>query len=143
MKKLLSILGVIGLTATSTTTLISCEKPNNNENGGGNKPTPEQQQLPENSKWTNIPRTQAPNKEFLTATNKWYFYINKYENNYITTKFYFDNNFIKNQNTWWQHLKNDSDFIWNYNLVYRWNKNNEPQIPKINKDTGLIIDWKE
>ncbi|WP_338965832.1 MULTISPECIES: lipoprotein [unclassified Spiroplasma] len=34
MKKLLSILGVIGLTATSTTTLISCEKPNNNENGG-------------------------------------------------------------------------------------------------------------
>ncbi|WP_338964609.1 lipoprotein [Spiroplasma endosymbiont of Sarcophaga carnaria] len=35
MKKLLSILGVIGLTATSTTTLISCEKPNNNENGGG------------------------------------------------------------------------------------------------------------
>ncbi|WP_338963595.1 lipoprotein [Spiroplasma endosymbiont of Sarcophaga carnaria] len=35
MKKLLSILGIIGLTATSTTTLISCEKPNNNENGGG------------------------------------------------------------------------------------------------------------
>ncbi|WP_338964749.1 hypothetical protein [Spiroplasma endosymbiont of Sarcophaga carnaria] len=68
---------------------------------------------------------------------------NKYENNYITTKFYFDNNFINNQNTWWQHLKNDSDFIWNYNLVYRWNKNNEPQIPEINKDTGLIIDWKE
>ncbi|WP_206750582.1 lipoprotein [Spiroplasma poulsonii] len=34
MKKWLSILGAIGLTATSTTTLISCEKPNNNENGG-------------------------------------------------------------------------------------------------------------
>ncbi|WP_426605605.1 hypothetical protein [Spiroplasma endosymbiont of Glossina fuscipes fuscipes] len=88
MKKILSILGV---TTTSTTTLISCEKPNNNENGGGNKPEPipDPQQPPENSKWTNIPRTQAPNKEFLTATNKWYFYINKYENNYITTRFYF------------------------------------------------------
>lgn len=34
MKKLLSILGTIELTATSTTSLISCEKPNNNENGG-------------------------------------------------------------------------------------------------------------
>ncbi|WFG96545.1 lipoprotein [Spiroplasma citri] len=40
MKKWLSIIGAIGLTATSTTTLISCEKskkPNNNEE---NKPTP-------------------------------------------------------------------------------------------------------
>ncbi|KAF0850862.1 MAG: hypothetical protein EIB84_05270 [Spiroplasma poulsonii] len=34
MKKWLSILGTIGLTTASTTTLISCEKPNNNENGG-------------------------------------------------------------------------------------------------------------
>ncbi|WP_338956334.1 lipoprotein [Spiroplasma endosymbiont of Polydrusus cervinus] len=29
MKKLLSILGAVGLTATSTTSLISCEKPVN------------------------------------------------------------------------------------------------------------------
>jgi hypothetical protein len=29
MKKLISILGAIGLTATSTTTLISCDKRNN------------------------------------------------------------------------------------------------------------------
>ncbi|WP_374697148.1 lipoprotein [Spiroplasma endosymbiont of Polydrusus formosus] len=34
---MLSILGVIGLTATSTTTLISCEKQNNNKNEGSNK----------------------------------------------------------------------------------------------------------
>ncbi|WP_424526806.1 lipoprotein [Spiroplasma endosymbiont of Glossina fuscipes fuscipes] len=34
MKKWLNILGAIGLTTTSTTSLISCEKPNNNENGG-------------------------------------------------------------------------------------------------------------
>ncbi|WP_338955776.1 lipoprotein [Spiroplasma endosymbiont of Polydrusus cervinus] len=33
MKKLLIILGAIGLKATSTTSLISCEKPNNSENG--------------------------------------------------------------------------------------------------------------
>ncbi|WP_338955067.1 lipoprotein [Spiroplasma endosymbiont of Polydrusus cervinus] len=30
---ILNILGAIGLTATSTTSLISCEKPNNSENG--------------------------------------------------------------------------------------------------------------
>ncbi|WP_338955855.1 lipoprotein [Spiroplasma endosymbiont of Polydrusus cervinus] len=33
MKKLLSILGAIGLKATSTTSLISYEKPNNSKNG--------------------------------------------------------------------------------------------------------------
>ncbi|WP_162475943.1 lipoprotein [Spiroplasma sp. ChiS] len=33
MKKWLSIIGAIGLNATSTTTLISCKKENNNENG--------------------------------------------------------------------------------------------------------------
>ncbi len=140
MKKWLSILGVIGLTTTSTTSLIACTNDNKEDNS---KPKPNKpQQPPENSKWSNIPRTQAPNKEFLTATNKWYFYINKYENNYITTKFYFNDDFIKNENTWWQHLKNDSDFIWNYNLVYRWDGNGEPQIPTINQNTGEITEWK-
>ncbi len=90
-----------------------------------------------NEFWIQIPRTQAPNKEFLTATNKWYFYINKYENNYITTKFYFNDDFIKNENLLWQHLKNDSDFIWNYNLVYRWDGNGEPQIPDVDNNGKL------
>ncbi|WP_158500731.1 lipoprotein [Spiroplasma kunkelii] len=36
MKKWLSIIGAIGLTATSTTTLISCNKEKNNENGASN-----------------------------------------------------------------------------------------------------------
>ncbi|ALA97454.1 hypothetical protein SKUN_00559 [Spiroplasma kunkelii CR2-3x] len=52
MKKWLSILGTIGLTATSTTTLISCKKPNNkNENKENNKPelSYNPQQPPENS----------------------------------------------------------------------------------------------
>ncbi len=46
MKKLLSILGAIGLT-TSATSLISCEKPNNNENRGGSKPKPKPTPEPE------------------------------------------------------------------------------------------------
>ncbi|WP_338966014.1 spiroplasma phage ORF1-like family protein [Spiroplasma endosymbiont of Sarcophaga carnaria] len=96
-------------------------------------------QLSENSKWTNIPRTQAPNKEFLTATNKWYFYGEKRNGQYLLTKFYFDNNFIKNQNLLWQHLKNDSDFIWNYNLVYRWDGNGEPELPVVDNDGKLKL----
>ncbi len=76
-----------------------------------------------NEFWIQIPRTQAPNKEFLTATNKWYFYGEKRNNKYILTKFYFNDDFIKNENLLWQHLKNDSDFILNYNLVYRWDGN--------------------
>ncbi|QIA69041.1 lipoprotein [Spiroplasma citri] len=43
MKKWLSIIGAIGLTATSTTTLISCKKENNNKNEEDNKP-----ELPDN-----------------------------------------------------------------------------------------------
>ncbi|APE74472.1 lipoprotein [Spiroplasma citri] len=59
MKKWLSIIGAIGLTATRTTTLISCKKENNNENGGGdNKPEPQYnpQQPPKDSNWKLIPR---------------------------------------------------------------------------------------
>ncbi|WP_374696425.1 hypothetical protein [Spiroplasma endosymbiont of Polydrusus formosus] len=26
---------------------------------------------------------------------------------------------------------------------YRWNGDNKPEIPTINKDTGKIIDWKD
>ncbi|WP_353487311.1 spiroplasma phage ORF1-like family protein, partial [Spiroplasma phoeniceum] len=96
-----------------------------------------------NKYWKNILRTQAPNKEFLTATNKWYFYISKKSNEYITEKIYFDNNFINNQNTWWQHLKNDSNFIWNYNSVYRWDGDGNPKLPEIDKNTGKILKWNE
>ncbi|ALA97398.1 hypothetical protein SKUN_00497 [Spiroplasma kunkelii CR2-3x] len=61
MKKWISILGTIWLTATSTTTLISCEKsekPNNNKEE--NKPiipTPEAQQPPKDSNWKLIALT--------------------------------------------------------------------------------------
>ncbi|WP_425377843.1 lipoprotein [Spiroplasma endosymbiont of Polydrusus pterygomalis] len=52
MKKILSILGTIGLTATSTTSLISCEKPNNIENKGNKpEPKPKPQQPPKNNNW--------------------------------------------------------------------------------------------
>ncbi|WP_424526298.1 lipoprotein [Spiroplasma endosymbiont of Glossina fuscipes fuscipes] len=64
MKKWLSILGTIGLTATSTTTLISCEKPNNNKNGVGNKPEPwNPQQPPENSNWKLITDVEREKKK--------------------------------------------------------------------------------
>ncbi|WP_338989288.1 lipoprotein [Spiroplasma endosymbiont of Seladonia tumulorum] len=43
MKKLLSILGAIGLTATNTTSLVACDKPkpNNNSENRNNKPEPQ------------------------------------------------------------------------------------------------------
>ncbi|GAA6238835.1 MAG: hypothetical protein SPLM_09510 [Spiroplasma phoeniceum] len=140
MKKILSLLGTITLIGTSTTSLMACDNDNNKFE---KKPLAKPQQPPEGSKWTNISRRQAPNKEFLTPTNKWYFYIRKFYDNYILEKIYFDDNFInsKNTNTHWQHLKNDSNFIWDYNLVYRWDGVGEPQMPKINNKTGKIINW--
>ncbi|WP_348736098.1 lipoprotein [Spiroplasma endosymbiont of Ammophila pubescens] len=99
MKKWLSILGAIGLTATSTTTLISCEKLNNNENGGGNKPEPwNQQQTPKNSNWKLIENNNRES-EFSKPNNKWYFYV-RIIDKYICEKVYFDSNFIKNHNTY-------------------------------------------
>ncbi|ALA97241.1 putative lipoprotein [Spiroplasma kunkelii CR2-3x] len=58
MKKWLSIIGTIGLIATSTTTLISCNKEKNNENEASNQPDPSYnpQQPPENSNWKLINR---------------------------------------------------------------------------------------
>lgn len=143
MKKILSLLSTITLIGTSITSLVACDNNNNNNNKFEKKPLAKPQQPPAGSKWTNIPRTQAPNKEFLTPTNKWYFYIRKFHDNYILEKIYFDNDFIsnKNTNTHWQHLKNDSDFIWDYNLVYCWDGNDEPQTPQINTNTGKITNW--
>ncbi|ALA97795.1 Spiroplasmavirus-related protein [Spiroplasma kunkelii CR2-3x] len=144
MKKWLSIIGAIGLTVTSTTTLISCEKRNNNENRGNNKPelSYNTQQPPENSNWKLIDKNDREN-EFLKPNNKWYFYVRQFGSEYKYEKFYFDDNFIKNKNTHWQHLKNGTDFIWKNNSVYCFSGSNEPQIPTIDKNTGEITDWKE
>jgi len=73
MKKILSFLGTIGLTATSTTTLISCEKPNNNENGGSNEP----EQPPKNSNWKVV---SDYNWLKNNSDNKYYFVIWKQYN---------------------------------------------------------------
>ncbi|ALA97710.1 hypothetical protein SKUN_00820 [Spiroplasma kunkelii CR2-3x] len=74
MKKLLSIIVVIGLTATSTTSLIACKtlKSNNNSKNEGNKAetTLKPQQPPENSNWKTINSTF--NHEFKTRNNKFY-----------------------------------------------------------------------
>ncbi|WP_348735067.1 lipoprotein [Spiroplasma endosymbiont of Ammophila pubescens] len=141
MKNLLSILGAIGLTATSTTTLISCEKLNNNENGGGNKPEPttEPQKPPENSNWKLIDK-----KEFLNLNNKWAVII-------------LDDG---DKNIW---RISETDPVWkgytvrlkvlnnlqNINkskykpIFYRWDGVGELQIPTINPNNREITDWKE
>ncbi|WP_281042308.1 spiroplasma phage ORF1-like family protein [Spiroplasma citri] len=79
--------------------------------------------------------------EFLKPNNKWYFYVRQFGSEYKYEKFYFDDNFIKNQNTHWQHLKNGTDFIWKNNSVYCFNGSSKPQIPTIDKNTGEITDW--
>ena len=134
MKKLLSILGTIGLTATSTTSLISCEKPNNNENGGDNKPepTPEPQQPPKSSNWKLIDKSNLKN-EFNIYNHKWYFFIWYQNNNYVS-------DLIKNSNYVNSNLI--KVIIKETNLVYRWNENDKPQTPTIDKNTGKITNWK-
>ncbi|WP_310612952.1 lipoprotein [Spiroplasma citri] len=81
MKKLLSIIGAIGLIATSTTTLISCKKENNNKNEEDNKPKPSYnpqqpntQQPPKDSNWKLITDFNWLKDNF---DNKYYFVICK------------------------------------------------------------------
>ncbi|WP_419334696.1 lipoprotein [Spiroplasma endosymbiont of Sarcophaga variegata] len=136
MKKWLSILGAIGLTATSTTTLISCEKPNNNENGGGNKPkpTPEPQQPQEppigsNWKWY------SGDELNHGPTNKWYILISKSTNStdavYAIHLIHFTTS--TSIRTTYPFLKS----------IYRWEELNKPALPIIDNKTGKITDWKE
>ncbi|WP_419334254.1 lipoprotein [Spiroplasma endosymbiont of Sarcophaga variegata] len=127
MKKLLSILGVIGLTVTSTTTLISCEKPNNNENGGSNKPepTPEPQQPPKDSNWKLITDTTGEGNSGKTYIG---IFGNK-PNVHITS---------------WKGIEGEGLWhLYQYKAIYRWDGVREPQIPAINSNTGEITDWKD
>ncbi|WP_425380522.1 lipoprotein [Spiroplasma endosymbiont of Stenodema calcarata] len=128
MKKWLSILGAIGLTATSTTTLISCEKPNNNENNGGNKPEPpyNPQQPPSESNWKLIDRTTAISEQ---SSGKVYIGIFKVDSEF---------NIIS-----WKAIKGYFVSLYRYKAIYRWDGNGEPQIPTIDPNTGEITDWKE
>ncbi len=129
MKKLLSILGAIGLTATSTTSLISCQKPNNNENEEINKP----EQPPENSNWELVDN--ISNEDATKNKDKYYFviYQNKNENNWKTYKLQMGK-------------ENDMplfDGSKNLKAFYRWDSNGDPQTPTINPNTGKIKDWKD
>ncbi|AXF96707.1 lipoprotein [Spiroplasma phoeniceum] len=140
MKKWLSIIGAIGLTATSTTTLISCKKENNNKNEEDNKPKPSYnpqqpnpQQPPKDSNW------KLMNKiiDFwnLTPNNKWYILL---LNNYVSN----------NWNIMKIHLTiNPRDIIFEPNnllkSVYLWDGDGKPETPTIDKNTGEITDWKE
>ncbi|WP_424526938.1 lipoprotein [Spiroplasma endosymbiont of Glossina fuscipes fuscipes] len=151
MKKWVSILGTIGLTATSTTTLISCEKPNNNENGGGNKPKPwNPQQPPENSNWKldnnpNFINYKVDNKWYIAIfknyTKDWYIvnFLNDSRNDKILGEFCF---YDTCQNLYLSSLR---EFFkrGDVKTVYQWDENNEPTILIIDKDTGKITNWKE
>ncbi|WP_241970032.1 lipoprotein [Spiroplasma poulsonii] len=140
MKKLLSILGTIGLTATSTTTLISCEKPNNNENDGDNKPEPwNPQQPPENSSWKLIPL----DKLNRNPDNKWYIGIvkKKQNDNFSIIKFNFSNKSIWDNSGVPYHIINGVWYL--FKSYYCWDGLNEPQTPEIDTNTGKITDWKE
>ncbi len=138
MKKLLSILGAIGLTATSTTSLISCEKPNNNENGGNKpEPTPKPQQPPENSNWKLIDSSlNNIQKEFEKHNDKWYFIIWKRGNSshwiWQSMFFKYDESAPRMTGAWLSSIKS----------IYRWDNTNKPKKIEFNEITGEITDWK-
>ncbi len=131
-QKILSVLGTIGLTAISTTSLISCKKPNNSENGS-NKPYP--QQPPKNSKW-------KLNEYSISPDNKCYIAIvkKKKTDNFSIIKFNFSNESVWSVGAPY-HIINGTLYI--VNSFYQWQNNNEPTRPTVNKDTGEITDWKE
>ncbi|WP_257986855.1 spiroplasma phage ORF1-like family protein [Spiroplasma melliferum] len=144
MKKLLSILGVIGLTTTSAASLISCENPNN-KNGGNNKPDEPwiPQQPPENSKWklVDVNSKEKLKNELSNLSDKWYTVIWKPKNTYFIAKF----------NSKWDVLTPGGNISFqNYYInfeyiksLYRFDNNtNEPELPEIDNKTGKIIDWK-
>ncbi|WP_424525631.1 lipoprotein [Spiroplasma endosymbiont of Glossina fuscipes fuscipes] len=126
MKKWLSILGTIGLTATSTTTLISCEKPNNNENGGNKPELPyNPQQPPENSNWKLITSVIGEGN-----TGKTYIGIFGSKTNW---------NIID-----WKGIEGEGKWhLYEYKSIYRWDGEGEPEIPTVDNKTGKITDWKE
>ncbi len=144
MKKILSILGTIGITTTSTKSLISCEKPNNNENKGSNKPepTPEPQQPPKNSNWKLINRDNFV-KENNEKNNKWYILIAKQiqSDNFSIIKFNFSSELIWKVGEYGGHRINNRWYVY-INSLYRWDGVGEPQIPTINQNTGEITEWK-
>ncbi|UNF61183.1 lipoprotein [Spiroplasma poulsonii] len=124
MKKILSLLGTITLIGTSTTTLISCEKPNNNENGGVNKPEPKPEpekpeEPPRNSNWKLV-------DGFINEKNndnKKYIGIVKIENGWKIIKW----------------TEKNIEWKYQYKSIYRWDGNGEPQMPEIDTNTGKII----
>ncbi|WP_424526278.1 lipoprotein [Spiroplasma endosymbiont of Glossina fuscipes fuscipes] len=135
MKKWLSILGIIELTATSTTSLISCKKPNNNKNGESNnpepKPDPKQekpQEPPIGSNWKLIPNWQDEISNWQEENNKkTYIGIIKIEAGWTVIKW----------------IGKDLDYKYQYKSIYRWDGVGEPKTFEINNTTGEITDWKE
>ncbi|ALA98349.1 Spiroplasmavirus-related protein [Spiroplasma kunkelii CR2-3x] len=146
MKKWLSIIGTIGLTATSTTSLIACKtlKSNNNSKNEGNKAetTLKPQQPPKDSNWKLIPRDNdvlVPPKVIVsTDKNK---YVKEDDRKYIVIYPYLIQQ--------WNIIKTDTKninniFAWSSKaIIYYWDGDGEPETPTINENTSEITDWKE
>ncbi|KAI92983.1 lipoprotein [Spiroplasma melliferum] len=113
MKKLLSILGAIGLTATSTTNLISCY-----DDKLAEKP-------PENNNWKLVSSILGEGN-----TKKWYIGIFKKDNKWNIIKW--------NGNKEFYSYYYDKVYFWNGSA-----EPTETQIPTINPKTGKITDWKD
>ncbi len=150
MKKLLSLLGAITLIGTSITSLVACNKSDNSGKKEGNKHKhllPQNPQKDNNWKLDNDPNFinyKVDNKWYIAIfknyTKKWYIvnFLNDSINDKILGKFSFydvrTNLFLSDLRGYFK--RGD------VKTVYRWDHNSEPEIPKINLDTGEIIDWK-
>ncbi|ALA97466.1 Spiroplasmavirus-related protein [Spiroplasma kunkelii CR2-3x] len=151
MKKWLSIIGVIGLTATSTTSLIACKtlKSNNNSKNEGNKAetTLKPQQPPKDSNWKLITDYNYFDKNI---DDKWYFLFLKDEKKELRNL-----KFKNNSNNAYGIIESNGFIFFKYLIkntylrkglikgFYRWDGDGEPQLPTINKNTGKITDWKK
>ncbi len=144
MKKWLSILGVIGLTTISTASLISCEKPNNTCEKKDHRNWKEQC-------YNDSSFAEIDNKYYIiiwrnNTNNNWR--INKFNNNNILISIVNDNypNLTKFRgrlqisNSATDRILWESDDGSYFKSVYRWDGNNDPQIPEID-DNGKITNW--
>ncbi|WP_338954345.1 lipoprotein [Spiroplasma endosymbiont of Polydrusus cervinus] len=144
MKKILSFLGTITLIGTSTTSLVSCQNDNNKYKyyyDEKEQPTPTLTKPLENSRWSLVNKNEYKN-EFNKKINKWYVivYFSKYKNENI---FAIDKEKISFAGVTEDNFIAVGGGLYVNQVIYRWNGDNEPEKPTINKNTGEIIDWKE
>ncbi|WHQ37228.1 DUF3688 family protein [Spiroplasma sp. SV19] len=146
----INILGTIGLTVASTTTLIACHKVQSKLERQINV-----QQPPTGSNWEPV---YANDNAFRRIDCKYYIVIwhglfnnnwkiNKFNNNVVQIRIdmvsdWLMKNFADLQIGYGRSWKDWKNYPHYFKAVYRWNRINDPNLPEINKD-GNITDWKE